>query len=197
MTGRRIADHHLVRSVGVREEVKDPLVFHQPAGEVEIGFAVLHAVVARLIGPLQLIRDVQRGEHRLEDVRHSLLLKDPALRVAREQPKLWNQLRPIAEERLRSVHARGVAALADPADDAVKVARAADQVQRDGQRLGEQVFELDRRGGQGQHLGLEREQARDRLGSAELLQQQHVLAQRRGDRQRLVVLRVARHQCLR
>ena len=52
---RRVGDDHLVAAVGVREEVVDPLLLHEPAGEVEVGLAVLDAVVAGLVGPLELV----------------------------------------------------------------------------------------------------------------------------------------------
>ena len=55
----RVGDDHLVAAVGVGEEVVDPLFLHEPAGEVEVGLAVLDAVVARLVGPLELVVDAR------------------------------------------------------------------------------------------------------------------------------------------
>ena len=45
---RRVGHDHRVAAGGVLEEVEDALFFHEPAGEVEVGLAVLHAVVARV-----------------------------------------------------------------------------------------------------------------------------------------------------
>ena len=36
-------------AVAVLEEVIDPFLLHQPAGEIEVGFAVLNAIIARII----------------------------------------------------------------------------------------------------------------------------------------------------
>ena len=55
----RVGDDHLVAAVGMGEEVIDPLFLHEPAGEVEVGLAVLDAVVAGLVGPLELVVDVR------------------------------------------------------------------------------------------------------------------------------------------
>ena len=94
MAHGRVGDDHLVAAVGVGEEVVDPLFLHEPAGEVEVGLAVLHAVVARLVGALELVG------HARGPVRTCLrmsgtvdLLEDPALGLAGQQPELGNDLR--------------------------------------------------------------------------------------------------------
>ena len=55
MALRGIRQDHLVRPVRVLEEVVNPLLLHQPRGEGEVAFAVLHAIVARLESALKLI----------------------------------------------------------------------------------------------------------------------------------------------
>ena len=98
----RVGDDHLVAAVGVGEEVVDPFFLHEPAGEVEVGLAVLNAVVAWFVGPLELVVDVEAGEDLLEDVGHGDLLEDPALGLPGQQPELGDDLRLVAGEEVRS-----------------------------------------------------------------------------------------------
>ena len=94
----RIGDDHLVAVVGVREEVIDAFFLHEPAGEVEVGLAVLNAVVTWFVGPQELVVDAQAGEDLLEDVGNGDLLEDPALGLAGQQPELGDDLRLVAGE---------------------------------------------------------------------------------------------------
>ena len=55
----RVGQDHRVAVGVVAEEVVNALFFHQPAGEVQVGLAVLHAVVAGEVGALKLIGDVE------------------------------------------------------------------------------------------------------------------------------------------
>ena len=99
----RVGDDHLVAAVGMGEEVIDPLFLHEPAGEVEVGLAVLDAVVTWFVGPQELVVDAQAGEDLLEDVGHGDLLEDPALGLPGQQPELGDDLRLVAGEE-RSPH---------------------------------------------------------------------------------------------
>ena len=94
----RVGDDHLVAAVGMGEEVIDPLFLHEPAGEVEVGLAVLDAVVAWFVGPLELVVDAQASEDLLEDVGNGDLLEDPALGLPGQQPELGDDLRLVAGE---------------------------------------------------------------------------------------------------
>ena len=92
---RRVGDDHLVGVGRVLEEVVDAFLFHQPGGEVEIGLAVLHAVIARLERALELVSSRRALQHLLQDVGNGDVLKDPALRVARQEPELRHDLGAI------------------------------------------------------------------------------------------------------
>ena len=72
----------------VFEEVVNAFLFHQPRGEVEVGLAVLDAVIARLERALEFKSYIHALQHLLEDVGNVDVLEDPALRVAREEPEL-------------------------------------------------------------------------------------------------------------
>src|SRR2546428_794310 len=54
-----VLDDHLVTVRGVLEEVVDTLLFHESAGEVEVGLPILDAIVARLVRPLKFPLDVE------------------------------------------------------------------------------------------------------------------------------------------
>ena len=193
----RVGDHHLVRAVAVREEVKDPLFLHEPAGEVEIGLAVLDAVVAGEIGALKLIVDAQAREDLFQDVGDRELLEDPALVVPREHPELGDHLRAIDGEGGGPLGRGDALALGEPAHDPVEVARrAAGHHQGHGDGLAEDRVERDRGGGLGQQIELEAEQPGDGLLAGELLEEQDIGPERRRHGQEPVRLTVLRHGCL-
>ena len=98
MARRSIRHDHRVPARRVLKVIIDPLLLHEPAGELKVGLAVLHAVLSRLERPLDLKRDVQVREHLLEDIGDGHMLKDPALEVLRQQPEPGDQLRVIANE---------------------------------------------------------------------------------------------------
>ena len=68
-----------------------PFFLHQPGGEVEVALAVLHAVVARLERPLDLVGDLEPLEDLLEDVGDRDVLEDAALCPLGQEPQLGNQ----------------------------------------------------------------------------------------------------------
>jgi hypothetical protein len=73
----------------VAEEEVDAFLFHQPGEEVEVGLAVLHAVVPGrvLAGELEFEVGVGVvGEHRFDDLADGLVLEDLAVAGAGEQP---------------------------------------------------------------------------------------------------------------
>ena len=63
MALRRVGHDHLVAARRVLEEVIDAFLFHEPAGEGEVRLAVLHAVIARLEGALDLRADSRGRQH--------------------------------------------------------------------------------------------------------------------------------------
>ncbi len=190
----RVGDHHLVSAIAVREEIKDPLFLHEPAGEGEIRLAVLNAVVAGEIGALKLIGYGQAGEDLFEDVGDGELLEDPALVIPREHPELGNHLRAIGGQRTAPLGRGDLLTLGKPAHDPVEVARGAvGHHQGDGDGLAENRVERDRGGGIGQQLKLEAEQLRVSLLAGELLEEQDIRPERRRHGQEPIRLTVLRH----
>src|SRR5262249_30689760 len=111
----------LVPVLGVLEEVEDALFFHEPGGEGEVALAVLHAIVARVKLPLQTaVIDIHPVEHLFQNLRDGLVLEDPALGPAGEEPEAGDDFGPVKRER------GGASALAEPADDAGEVSILAD-----------------------------------------------------------------------
>ncbi len=190
----RVGDHHLVRSVAVREEIKDPLFLHEPAGELEIGLAVLDAVVSGEVSALKLVGDAQPGENLFQDVGDGKLLEDPALVVPRENPEPGNHLRPIAGEKTAPLSRGDALALAESAHDPVEVTRSAvGHHQGHGDALPEDRVECDRGGRFGQQIELEPKQPGDDLLSGELLEEQDIGPERRRHGQGSICLSVLRH----
>src|SRR5262249_20906362 len=123
------------------EVVVDPLLFHEPAHEVEIGLAVLGAVLAldvRAVEPVVEDRHRVVGEDLLDDVGNGLLLEDPTVAGAREEPE------PRADRHsVFVVFAEGVA-LGEAGDVAVEVARPAFRALKlHGDLLAEKIARLD------------------------------------------------------
>ena len=88
----RVRIHELehVTAVSVFQVVVDALLFHQAADEVEVCLPVLDAILALGVLAGQVVlehRDGVVGEHFLDDVGDRLLLKDAAVRGAREEPE--------------------------------------------------------------------------------------------------------------
>ncbi|MNG36587.1 hypothetical protein D3C84_1236630 [compost metagenome] len=70
--------------------VIDAFLLHQPTDKVEAGFAVLHAIFPLAIAAAQAVFEIGKPEvteHLLDDVRHRLVLENPAIGGAREQPE--------------------------------------------------------------------------------------------------------------
>src|SRR5262249_54441542 len=59
MLGRNVGHDHLVTPVAVLEEIVDPLFLHQPAGEIEVGLAVLNAIIPLVVGGRQFVADIK------------------------------------------------------------------------------------------------------------------------------------------
>jgi hypothetical protein len=140
---RRVAERHRVRPVGVLEVVVDALLFHQPAGEVEVGLAVLGAEVARLVGAAQAVGHVVPGEHLLEDVGDRELLEDAAAGLAGQEPDAGDEPRLVADEGRAPLRAADLAPLGEPRDHAVDDAgHSAGPADGDRRRLAEERGEV-------------------------------------------------------
>ncbi len=97
-----VDQHHAVRTVVVLEEVVDPLLLHQPRHEVEVGLAILDAVLPRFVLAAVAQAVVDRlealvGEHRVDDVWHVHRLEDPAVGGARQEPDPGAERHPVDE----------------------------------------------------------------------------------------------------
>ena len=79
MRFRRIGHNHLVTILSMFEEVVDAFLFHQTRRKVEIRFAILRTVFARIKAALYLVSDIESVKNPYQDFRHRQLLKDAAL----------------------------------------------------------------------------------------------------------------------
>ncbi len=101
--------------------IGDAFLLHQAADEVEVAFAVLHAIRPRAplaaepggIDPGAAVV----GKHGLQDLHHVLVLEDAAIGAEREMPQPRPQLDPV------EVEAADRAAQVDRGDPAVDVAK--------------------------------------------------------------------------
>ena len=182
----RVGQDHRVLAVLVPEEVEDPLVLHQPGDEVEGGLAVLDAVFPLGEGALELERvvvEAEVAEDGLDDVRGVLVLEDPAVGGAGEEPGPGDDLGAVGPQ-LAAVEGPGD----EPADEPAEVAGIlVEPADAPGDRLADDVLGGDRvvLGGQ---VELVAEEARERLGAREAQQQEHVGAQGRVHRERAFCL---------
>jgi len=90
-----IRQHDLFRRGRVVEKVIDPLLLHQPADEIPIAFAILHAIFAQLARVVGLVGDI--GElcilkDLLDDLDRGHVLKHPVVRSDGQQPRPGPQL---------------------------------------------------------------------------------------------------------
>src|ERR1019366_1614833 len=81
-----IRQYQLVCALRELEEVVNSFLFHQPRGEIQIAFLVLHYVFPFLEGALDLISRVESREQLLEQVWNLDVLKDAATILARQLP---------------------------------------------------------------------------------------------------------------
>jgi hypothetical protein len=99
MAPGRIGQYKRVAIRLVAKEVIDPLLLHQSASKGEVCLAVLHTVVSAWISPFELEHDVEPRKHFFENLGHTLLLKNPALRFLAQQPDLGDDLHTVRSER--------------------------------------------------------------------------------------------------
>src|SRR5262249_39943667 len=130
-----------------------------------------------------VVVESEGAEDGLDDVRGRLVLEDPAVGRPGEEPRPGDHLGAVGPQPALAQRPGD-----EPADDPVEVTRLlVDVVDGPGHALADDVLGGDRVvfGGQ---LELVVEQPRHRLGAGEAQQQQAVLAQRRGQRQRTLRL---------
>src|SRR3546814_8294920 len=95
------------------EIVVDALLFHHPADELERGLAVLDAIFPFAVGLAERraeVREAVLAKDFQDDVAGTLLLEDPAIDRAAEEPEPGTPRRPVGRETV------GDAAKVEPAD---------------------------------------------------------------------------------
>jgi hypothetical protein len=184
-----VGDDHGVTAGLVLEEVENPFFFHQAAGEVEIRFAVLHAIVTGLVLAGELDLHGETLEHLDQDLLDRLLLEDPALSLARQEPELRDDLEPVVGEGRVLPPLGGPAA--DPADVSVIAPRRID-VRRD--LFAQKLLEGNLGFVSGNRVKLELKELRDRLGADESDEQQLIGSQGRRDGQQPISLLIGWHR---
>ena len=176
---RRIAQHRGVLAVLVGEVVVDPLLLHQPADEVEVGLAVLHAVFPRLVRAREAIElvggDRVLAEDLLDDLGHLLILEDAAVRAAGEEPQPGPPHDAIAQVAPKHSHER------EGRHVGIEVALATvGQLDPDRHVVPEQLVRVDVVA-LAQHIDLVFEEPTEFLARGDRVKEQHSVTERRGD----------------
>jgi hypothetical protein len=167
-----------------------PSALHQAVDEVEVGLAVLRAVVARGVGGLQVevklgLAHAAADEHRGEDLGGRLLLEDAAVGALLEPPD------PRDHGQLVEGVAPRVADVLGLTHEAVDVALALDAVDRQQHVLADEV-----RDGQVRACDLEAklEEARYRLVAAQAHDLELLVAAVDGAREHRTITKRGRHR---
>src|SRR6202011_999310 len=95
---RSVGNDHFMTALAVLKKIIDPLLFHQPAREIEICLTVLDTVFPWLILAAKLEVSIESFQHFFEDVRNGFLLKNPALSPPGQKPDFGDNLRVITCE---------------------------------------------------------------------------------------------------
>src|SRR6202044_1248619 len=103
---RRVGNNHLVTAFAVLEKIEKSLLFHQTTSKIEICLSVLNAVFPVFVLAPKLEVALETLQHLLENVRHGLLLKNPALHATGKKPDFRHQLCVIACEILVAISLR-------------------------------------------------------------------------------------------
>ena len=153
-----------------------PFVLHQPADEVEVGLAILDAVVPLLVrlGQLELeVRHRMIGEHLLEDLTDGHLLEDATVGRARHEPCPWRDGGREAKV------AAEAAARRESRDESVEIPRRVVlELDPYGHVLAEDLVEVDRLRALAQQLQLEIARTAQLLARVQAVKQQDVRAKR-------------------
>src|SRR6266571_1264179 len=103
-----VSKNQLVSVLIVLKEIEDAVLFHQPREKVECSLAVLDDVftlgVAGLGAVLEILKTVVL-ENFLNDLGDGLLLKNLAIRGAREEPKPGDNFSTVIAEAIVAAHA--------------------------------------------------------------------------------------------
>src|SRR5262245_24273899 len=124
-----IGEDERVLALLVIEEEADALLLEEAGDEVVVGLAVLHAVLARIVGAGQLeavVAEPVLAEELLQDVRHGLALEDAAVGGPGEEPEPGGDVGTVVGM------IRHRARLREAADDAVDEPGSAARADRHG-----------------------------------------------------------------
>lgn len=131
-------------ALGVLEKIVDALLLQEPADELKVRLAVLHAVLPLRIGAGQAglkIGEAAVAENLRDNFWDRLFLEDAAVRGTGEQPEPGSQGDLVLDQGA----VLGRAELSEAASDAVEVAHAAiRQRQGDIQRFAEELVRRNR-----------------------------------------------------
>src|SRR5450631_2833496 len=97
----RIGDDHGVTSHLVLKEVEDAVLLHEPGNKVEVGFAILNAVLDRRVTAVELDRVIGKPtifEDLFQDLLDRLVVKNLAIGVSSEQPRPGNHLHLVTSK---------------------------------------------------------------------------------------------------
>ncbi len=171
-----IGQHQRVLARRMLEIIIDALMLHEPADEVEGRLAVLYAVFPSLVTaaqPVLEIGEAEIAEHRLDDVRHVLVLEDAAVGAARQEPQPRPQRRAVGVDLADGLD------VGEFGDMAVEMALALCLGQLDAHRHrgAEDLLGLDRLVG-AEQVEVDLVEAAQLLAGAHMPEQQHVLAER-------------------
>src|SRR6516165_3711805 len=163
-------------------------MLHQPGYKVERRLPVLHAIVEPWISPPQrsdlVVSKLVRLEDRLDDVRDTHILEDPAICGAAEEPEAWHDLGAPHPEAAH-IDQRPTEL---PHQPVYRPMLCADLIaQPYCHRLAEQRTNLGVRK-TGRDLDVEDEAARNLVAPIDFSQQNTVFAERGIDRQQAVLL---------
>src|SRR5215471_3319512 len=124
------------------EEIEDALFFHQPRNKLKVALAILHAIIPRGISARKVQAEIAETpffEDLRHNVRHSLLLKNPAVGDTSEKPKPGNYFDVIVCEPV--LRADVASHLSDAAHEAIeKTLRLIGEPDRDGDILADDLI---------------------------------------------------------
>ena len=179
-----VRQHQGVLFLLVFEKVKNPLFLEEPGDEIEIGFPVLDRIFPGLVRSAEAKTHIVQGmlaEKGLDDLRHSLVLEDPAVGGLGQQPEPGNQGGGIECIPHFDGLVPSAASLAEAGNHAVEAALpAVGQFDGDRDVLADDLIE-----GDGVVLRdqpkFKAEKAGDALGSAKACKEQYISPQGRVD----------------
>ncbi len=136
-----VGDHHRMLPHFMLEEVEDAILLHEPRDEIEVGLAVLDAVLHRRVAAVEREVEVLKAavlKDLLQDVANFLVVEDFAVRIAGQRPGPGNDFHLVMDEIRVGTTLRKVAY------HAIEVARGVVRLRyRDGYVLADDLGKVD------------------------------------------------------